>query len=164
MILYHGSTEAISLPKIIVPNRTLDFGTGFYTTTSPNQATRWVARKIERDGSATRTGFLNVYELNEDKMKSLDVLWFDKADEEWLDFVMKNRNNAGFEHHHDLVYSPVANDRVYAAFALFEGGFLNKAELISELRTYKLIDQMLFHTRKSLECLTFLKAEKICYE
>jgi hypothetical protein len=33
MKLYHGSLEVVSKPRIIVPNRTLDYGRGFYTTT-----------------------------------------------------------------------------------------------------------------------------------
>ena len=49
----------------------------------------------------------------------------------------------------DLVYGPVANDRVYAAFALYESELLDKEGLIKELKTYKLVDQMLFHTDKS---------------
>ncbi len=34
MILYHGSNVVVTDPKIIKANRTLDFGNGFYTTTS----------------------------------------------------------------------------------------------------------------------------------
>ena len=34
MKLYHGSLEVVSEPRIITPNRTLDYGRGFYTTTS----------------------------------------------------------------------------------------------------------------------------------
>ncbi len=35
-------------------------------------------------------------------------------------------------------------------FALFEGGIISKESLITELMTYKLVDQYLFHTDKSL--------------
>ena len=38
MKLYHGSIEEVKHPKILKPNRTLDYGMGFYTTTSENQA------------------------------------------------------------------------------------------------------------------------------
>lgn len=164
MILYHGSTEIIVSPKILSTSRTLDFGKGFYTTTSAAQATKWIARKLRREGLNTQPGYLNVYEFDENRNRDLDILHFSKADEEWLDFVMSNRNDPQFEHGHDIVYGPVANDRVYAAFALFEGGFLDKTGLISELRAYRLVDQILFHTAKSLECLDFIKAETICHE
>ena len=38
MILYHGSNVEVREPKIIVSNRTLDFGAGFYTTSNKEQA------------------------------------------------------------------------------------------------------------------------------
>jgi len=38
MNLYHGSYIQVSEPRIIAPVRLLDFGTGFYTTTSKGQA------------------------------------------------------------------------------------------------------------------------------
>lgn len=66
-----------------------------------------------------------------------------------------------FTHNYDVVYGPVANDRVYAAFALYEGNLINKQTLISELKTYKLVDQYLFHTERSLSLLTFVEAKKI---
>ena len=33
MRLYHGSIEIVEFPEIRKPNRTLDYGSGFYTTT-----------------------------------------------------------------------------------------------------------------------------------
>lgn len=164
MILYHGSTEIVASPKILASSHTLDFGKGFYTTTSAAQASKWVARKLEREGLYAKPGYLNVYKYDENKTRDLDILRFDTADEKWLDFVMSNRNDPCFEHKHDIVFGPVANDRVYAAFALYEGGFLDKAGLIAELKTYRLVDQVLFHTDSSLECLVFIKAEDVCHE
>ena len=38
MELYHGSVEVVRNPRIIQPERTLDYGSGFYTTTSFHQA------------------------------------------------------------------------------------------------------------------------------
>lgn len=34
MIVYHGSNVIVEKPKLIIQNRTLDFGPGFYTTTN----------------------------------------------------------------------------------------------------------------------------------
>ena len=72
-----------------------------------------------------------------------------------------NRTVKGFRHDYDIVYGPVANDRVYAAFALYEGGVLDKQELIRELRTYKLVDQYLFHTSPALQYLSFVEAKEV---
>ena len=45
MKLYHGSLITIEKPKILKPSRALDYGSGFYTTTSFEQSERWVHRK-----------------------------------------------------------------------------------------------------------------------
>ena len=44
MLLYHGSHQMVRKPRILVPNRTLDYGICFYTTTSEQQAHDWVLR------------------------------------------------------------------------------------------------------------------------
>ena len=158
MILYHGSIEQVRKPEIRKVNRALDYGSGFYTTTSEEQATLWVKRKLGKTGG---TGYVNVYELDETCCAQLDVLHFTSPTEQWLDFVMANRMDKDFEHQHDIVIGPVANDRVYAAFALYEGGLLDKAELINELKTYVLVDQWLFHTERSLGSISFKEAKEV---
>ncbi|MFR5659981.1 MAG: DUF3990 domain-containing protein [Butyricimonas faecihominis] len=158
MKLYHGSLEIVKEPQIRLANRTLDYGMGFYTTTSEEQAELWVKRKI---GERNEKGIVNIYEFDLSSAEKLNVLRFTEPTEEWLDFVMENRTNKDYRHNYDIVYGPVANDRVYAAFALYEGGLLNKQELIQELKTYLLVDQLLFHSERSLSYLTFLKVKEI---
>lgn len=158
MKLYHGSLEVVSEPRIITPNRTLDYGRGFYTTTSYEQAEQWVRR---RRGTQHSVGYVNVYELADILPEEIKQLRFDTPTEEWVDFVMHNRTERGFEHSFDIVYGPVANDRVYAAFALYESNLLDKEGLIRELRTYELVDQFLFHTEQSLQYLTFIEAKEV---
>ena len=159
MILYHGSLERITVPEIRKPNRTLDYGAGFYATTSYAQAEEWVRRRMRE--SFASIGYVNQYKLKTELLEQLHCLFFDSPTEEWLDFVMRNRMEMDFTHDYDVVYGPVANDRVYAAFALYEGGLLNKQNLIAELRTYKLVDQYLFHTPKALDAISFIKAKEI---
>jgi hypothetical protein len=158
MKLYHGSLEVVSEPRIITPNRTLDYGRGFYTTTSYEQAEQWVRR---RKGTQHSVGYVNVYELADILPDDIKQLRFDSPTEEWVDFVMRNRAEKGYEHSYDIVYGPVANDRVYAAFALYESNLLDKEGLIRELRTYELVDQFLFHTEQSLQHLTFIEAKEV---
>ena len=169
MKLYHGSLAIVSEPRIIVPTRSLDYGAGFYATTSYDQARLWTRRRMS---SVAEVGYVNIYELDDICLNVLKVLWFEGPTEEWVDFVMSNRTDADFfvmsnrtdadfRHDNDLVYGPVANDRVYAAFALYESGFLDKSGLIRELRTYSLVDQMLFHTKLSLKYLQFIEAEEV---
>ena len=159
MKIYHGSIEKVESPEIRQSNRTLDYGQGFYTTTSYEQAEAWVRRRMN-EKRASR-GYVCVYELNEAALESLKTLIFEQPTEEWVDFVMQNRTQKGYVHEFDIVYGPVANDRVYAAFALYEGGLINKQALIAELKAYKLVDQYLFHTEKALHALTFIEAKEV---
>lgn len=157
-LLYHGSLEIVRLPEIREPNRTLDYGAGFYLTSSSSQAEAWVKRKLKGD---VRHGYVNVYEYDESLEDGLKILNFDKPNEEWLDFVMKNRMNRSYRHDYDIVKGPVANDRVYASFALYEAGLLDKQELIRELRAYNLVNQVLIHTEKALDCVKWVKITEI---
>jgi hypothetical protein len=157
--IYHGSIEVVCNPEIRQPNRSLDYGTGFYATTSQEQAEKWVRRKM--DERKASVGYVSVYELDEDAIRHLDTLVFEKPNEEWVNFVMKNRTERGFTHNHDIVYGPVADDSVYTQFTLYEGGIISMPTLIQELKTYKLVDQYLFHTEKALEAIRFVESIKI---
>ena len=159
MKLYHGSLEIVQKPEIRNTDRTLDYGSGFYATTSFEQAEAWVKHRM--DEARQTTGYVNIYEMPEDVPAALKQLIFQSPTEEWLDFVMHNRMEKGFVHDYDIVYGPVATDRVYAAFSLYEGGLLNKQDLIRELKTYRLVDQYLFHTGRSLQTLTFVDAKEV---
>lgn len=159
MKIYHGSLQIVEKPEIRDSERTLDYGKGFYTTTSYDQAKAWVRRRMNE--SKAPKGYVCVYEFDEMSLKNLNALIFTSPTEEWVDFVMKNRTQKGFVHEFDVVYGPVANDRVYAAFALFEGGFIDKQTLIQELKTYRLVDQYLFHTDKALRYIKFVEAKEI---
>lgn len=155
--VYHGSIEEVRKPEIRQPNRSLDYGSGFYTTTSYEQAKRWVERRMKDKGVAI--GYVNIYELDEKLVKNMKSLFFEKPTEEWVSFVMRNRTERNFFHDYDVVYGPVADDSVYTQFALYEGGIISLPTLIHELKTYKLVDQYLFHTEKSLLAIKFVKSE-----
>lgn len=106
-------------------------------------------------------GYVNVYELDDEVMRHMKMLLFEKPTEEWVSFVMKNRTEQGYTHDYDIVYGPVANDSVYAQFTLYEGGLISLPTLIQELKTYKLVDQYLFHTEKSLLAIKFIEAKEV---
>ena len=106
-------------------------------------------------------GYINIYELDDNALKNMKSLFFEKPTEEWVNFVMRNRTDRQFIHDYDVVYGPVANDSVYTQFALYEGGIISLPTLIQELKTYKLVDQYLFHTEKSLLAIKFVESEII---
>lgn len=153
MKVYHGSLEIVERPMILHPNRKLDYGEGFYTTTSEKQAREWVARRMAEKLSAS--GFVNVYEFDEERLPEFKKLIFREPDEDWAEFVMSNRTKNGFSHDYDIVYGPVANDRVYLQFGLYEAGAISLETFIRELKTYSLVDQYLFHTERALSALRF---------
>ena len=159
MKVYHGSLEEVKVPEIRIPDRPLDYGSGFYTTTSFEQAETWVRRRMKDKGCDR--GFVNIYDFDEQGAKKLHQAIFESPTDEWIDFVMANRIQKDFCHDYDIVYGPVANDRVYIAFALYEGGMIGRDELVKRLKTYKLVDQYLFHTEASLHFLNYLEAKEV---
>lgn len=158
MKLFHGSNTIIKQPLLLKPLRTLDYGSGFYTTTSEQQAREWIVKKTK---NINERKYVNIYEITDNELNQVNVLRFDKPTDEWIDFVMNNRQDETFTHDYDIVYGPVANDRVYLQFGLYEQGFISKATLLAELKVYKLVDQMLFHTEKALQLLHFVEAIEI---
>ena len=93
MKLYHGSYVEVKQPQILTPNRALDFGAGFYTTSSFEQAKAWAKRQMKM---RTITGILDVYDQalvtsylfdEENAQKNLRMLIFQTPDSDWLDFV-----------------------------------------------------------------------------
>ncbi len=159
MKIYHGSLEIVEHPNVLEPNRKLDYGDGFYTTTSEQQSKEWAERRmLEKHATC---GYINIYDFDNARLAEFKCLIFEEPSEEWAEFVMNNRTKQGFTHDYDIVYGPVANDRVYFQFGLYESGAISIDTLIRELKTYKLVDQYLFHTKKALTTLHFVEAIKV---
>lgn len=160
MILYHGSTDLVESPEIRKGEVFLDFGAGFYTTTSYEQAERWARIKMRRNNVAT--GFVSVYEFDYDKaMEELQIKRFETADEEWLNFVVGNRRGDSMGVQTDMHIGPVADDNVYQSIRLFETGAYDAEYTVKKLKTEVLHDQWAFHTDKILKHLTFLECKEI---
>lgn len=78
--LYHVSNVEVRNPKIFNILRAMDFGSGFYSTTSEQQAGRWakVVTKRRRKGKPT----VNIYEFDESKIGNIKTLKFEMPNEE----------------------------------------------------------------------------------
>ena len=161
MKLYHGGLVEIKVPRIIVGDHIGDFGIGFYTTTSIQLARRFVKTKCDREQKTS--GVVSIFDVRDDFLHSPDlrVRVFKKADEDWARFVEANRRNPNYEHDFDLIFGPVANDQVYASFALYESDLIDFAELINRLKVRKLTDQVLFHSEKALSLLKYAGSEVV---
>jgi hypothetical protein len=161
MKLYHGGIAEVKVPRILAPDRIGDFGVGFYTTSSLEQARRFTQSRAARDRKSG--GVVSIYEVQDDFLNHslLKCQAFAKADEAWLDFVLANRRDVNHQHDFDIVAGPVADDQVYASLALYENDLISRKELLARLKTQRLVDQILFHTEKSLLILSFTGSEEI---
>jgi hypothetical protein len=127
---------------------------GFYTTTNKEQATRWARRVAVRRN--TEQQYITVYEFDYERAeKELKVIYFEKADDVWLNFICACRSGKIITEEYDLVFGPVADDNVYTTVQLFELGVLDKDETIKRLKVEKLYDQVLFHTEKALNLCSY---------
>lgn len=155
MILYHGSNLTVSEPKLIVQNRFLDFGYGFYTTTNKVQATGFADKVTRRHKAGTPT--VSIYEIDEEKaFAECSVLRFNAPDEAWLDFVSANRAGSYSGEPYDFIYGPVANDDVYTTFTLYTAGVLTKEQTIEALKIKKLYNQLVLTSEKALKFLKYV--------
>lgn len=161
MKIFHGSTEIIENPIILLNQRLLDFGKGFYTTTNQEQAERWAKIKQKRAGEDSKA-IVSVYEINDEIFQNseLKTKTFPVADEEWLDFIVTNRKE-DLNHGFDIIKGAVANDTLYETLTLFETGILSKQETIVRLKVHNLFDQISFHTEKSIKELKFTNLYEI---
>ena len=157
MICYHGSDTIVDAPKILESRRPLDFGGGFYVTTSEAQAKNWAIKVAYRNNTKHRC--INRYEFDLEKaMKNLTVIHFKVADEKWLDFICDNRSGKSTGEY-DIVIGPVADDRVYRVVVQYENGDVDKETALKNLKTEALCDQILFHTEDALAYLKYLDTE-----
>lgn len=151
MKLYHGSNVEVKEPKIIQSDRRLDFGTGFYLTTSYEQAERWAELTTARRGTGQKT--ITVFEFDESLNNNLNVLFFEQPDKDWLKYAANNRNNENASDNYDIVIGPVANDRTAPVITAYFAGIYDEEETIKRLLPQKLKDQYAFKTSLALDCL-----------
>lgn len=154
MILYHGSNVTVEKPILVNQNRFLDFGYGFYTTTNKEQAKDFAIKVTDKRKNGTAT--LNVYEIDEEiAFTECNVLSFNEPNEDWLDFVAKNRQGTYSGEKYDLIYGAVANDDVYRTITLYMTGILSKEQTLEALKIKKLYNQLVFASEKALDYIKF---------
>lgn len=151
--LFHGSTVNIGKIDLAMSRPNKDFGKGFYLSSDEHQAWRMGEFKALIDGG---TPVLNTYLFDESNMTNgdLKVLTFDEYSREWAEFVFKNRSNKTGElmHGYDIVYGPIANDRVGLQMGKYEAGDISLDQLLSNLKYMKGITyQYFFGTYRAIE-------------
>ena len=159
MYLYHGSNMKVETPQLILSNRTLDFGSGFYTTSDESQATRWA--KLQTKRRKKGEAVLSIYDFDEEQAAELALLRFEEADQKWLNFVTQNRKNLYNGDKFDIVIGPVANDTTMPVLSDYMAGNISEEVALILLKPQKLANQYAFLTQKGLQCLIYLGGKEI---
>jgi hypothetical protein len=165
-LLYHGSTVKVSAIDLSLGATRKDFGCGFYTTNSRDQAIKFAFIKGKRINSTK--GYVSIFQyVHNPKIR---IKKFEKADIEWLSFVLKNRSYLSnqttiFTKSFDVVIGPVANDAVGLTInQLIIGTYGDPLSLAAQniaiqlLDTTKLYNQIFFGTDQAVSCLQFMEA------
>jgi hypothetical protein len=154
MKVYHGSYKEIEIIDLTKCKPHKDFGRGFYVTNIRSQAEYW-AKRMGRDHDTE--GYVTEFTFYENAFNywELRVLRFDSYTEEWLDFVVLNRNPTSPipSHDYDLVEGPVADDDVTHRIIDYLRENLSKIYFLKELSYHKPTHQICFCTLKSLQML-----------
>lgn len=156
MKLYHGSVVEVRKPSLRYCRKKTDFGKGFYTTTHKEQAEHWT--EIKKDRVKANKQVVSMYEIDDILLNSsqLNIRKFNGVDEAWLEFVVNSRK--GIQHNYDMVFGPVANDKVFTTVNLYESGVLDAMAAIAQLKAYKTYNQLSFHTERVIRSLKFIGA------
>jgi hypothetical protein len=142
---------------LINQQRGLDFGAGFYLTTSERQAISFSEIVVRRRKCGEAT--VSVYEFDiETAKKSLSLCKFSGADAEWLKFVAENRVKKYAGDSYDMVMGAVANDTVMPTIQAFLGGFINEEATLITLNASKLDDQICLKSENALALLGYVKS------
>ena len=153
--VYHGSFCEVRKPSLDKGRVDADFGLGFYVTSDITMAEKWASRK--------KNAIINEYVLD---VEELNAYTF-PLDEEWLDFVIQNRNadNSDFvPDKYDLLIGATADDKLYATIEQYESGFIDVETAVEVLNCMKIGQQICVRTEKGLDNLYFNKSIELSAE
>ncbi len=156
MIVYHGSNMCIKDIDLRRCNLYKDFGQAFYLTEDFEQAVVVANARASLFGG---NAVVNKYEFDENKLYdgTPSFCSFDGYTEDWADFIFKHRDDSivpPYKHSYDVVYGPIANDRVGLQIRNFRMGYIDKAEFLKRLEFMKGITfQWAFCNQKAVDCL-----------
>jgi hypothetical protein len=154
MILYHGTNKAFDTIDLTKSKPNKDFGQGFYLSREYSQAMEMAKTKFDQ----IKSGFPTVltYEVDEQQMNQLKVLRFDAYTFEWAQFILMNRRNDTNKpmHNYDIVYGPIANDKVGVQLWKFENQMIDLETFTRNLRRMEGITfQYFFGTERAIKLL-----------
>ena len=156
--LYHGSNTKITNIELSLCNPYKDFGQAFYLTTDKEQAMDVACARVDIFGGEP---IVNVFHFDEKQLTDGTFTFksFDAYTEEWADFIFQHRDetiNPPYQHSFDVVYGPIANDRVGLQIRNYRLGNIDKKEFLRRLKYMKGITfQYAFCTSREKEKLQY---------
>ena len=151
MKVYHGSDVRIDTIDLQKGRDFLDFGRGFYVTTVRKHAYQRALRMAEESGAQA---IITEFDYHEQypQIAELKVKSFHEVSEEWVDFVVMNRNEdiPHPTHAYDIVEGPIADDWVTSQIKHYRNGKISVGQLLQRLRFREQTHQICFCTLKSL--------------
>ena len=147
--VYHGGTDIVSCPIVSLGRKNLDFGVGFYTTKLQSQAESWAQR-----GSRfwSKPAIVNVYSFDiDDCIVSYRYLNFEEYNEEWLDFIVANRQGKNLAANYDIIEGGIANDRVIDSIEAYIAGLMPKDLCLERLSEHRPNNQICFLNQEACD-------------
>ena len=156
--LYHGSNTKITHIELSQCNPYKDFGQAFYLTTEREQAMEVACARVDIFGGEP---IVNAFLFDEKHLTDGTFTFksFDAYTEEWADFIYKHRDETivpPYQHPYDVVFGPIANDRVGLQIRNYRLGNIDKKEFLRRLKYMKGITfQYAFCTMRAIEHLKY---------
>lgn len=178
-LLYHGSYTEISSIDLAYSKRTLDFGKGFYLTSSYEQALNYIPSAVKKNirwrklpsDYKVEDGCVSVFRFH--PSPKLSVYYFETADIDWLHFISANRDDSLFQtllksyQIYDIIGGKVADDSTAATLNSYITGEYGvpgseRADgfTIGQLLPERLTDQFCFRTAESIGTLEFVRSDR----
>ena len=151
MKLYHGSTADICHIDLSKSKPNKDVGRAFYLSADRQQALEMAQFRAEFEET---TPIVNGSEFDETLFQQYRCKRFETYTEEWAHFVYDHRTEPqGLTlHDYDIVYGPIANDRVGAQIARYKQGYITFDEFLNRIQYIKGITfQYAFCTQRAVD-------------
>ncbi len=170
MIVFHGSDHIVERPVLNGGKKNNDYGSGFYTTESPELAKEWACAK-------NTDGFANRYELALDGLAILNLNAPEYSILNWLALLTRYRSywQAGsiseeaknyLQAHffldpapYDVIIGYRADDSYFSFAQDFVAGTISLNKLSEAMRLGKLGEQIVLKSERAFQQIRFLDAE-----
>lgn len=118
---YHGTfydsyqnikEKGIDYNLAVKTKRRLDFGPGFYLTSSRQQAERYISKKYEISFDKQKIPCVIKFEIDmEELITNFSGQYLLNFDADFANFISMNRSNHEYNHRYDFVYGRVADGK-----------------------------------------------------